>query len=204
MGCDGAPGSMRFKCVHEDQVCDGVPTCQDMSDEMDCFHFTDPLVPPASGQRLWCVLPSPTLVTSLRSTRVHTVSSEWTRAGGRPRRADIARMHTLLKRARRKGVGYWRISAFAPTNMDYVRRTWLETDVLPRLATTARRCAPTTCRLWQLAHLCPPPPPAATTASRWPLACLCPPAPARPYVLRCAALWHNARRLLYQSVVRTC
>lgn len=62
MGCDGAPGSMRFKCVHEDQVCDGVPTCQDMSDEMDCFHFTDPLVPPASGQRLWCVLPSPTLV----------------------------------------------------------------------------------------------------------------------------------------------
>ena len=36
-------------------------------------------------------------------------------------------------------MGWWRLEAFAPSNMEYVRRTWLETDVLPRLATTARR-----------------------------------------------------------------
>lgn len=41
---------------------------------------------------------------------------------------------------RRKGVGIWRIASFGPTNMDYVRQTWLDAEVLPRLAVTARRC----------------------------------------------------------------
>ena len=54
VACDGAPGSLRLRCVHEEQVCDGVPNCADLSDERDCFHFTDPLAPPAPGQRLWC------------------------------------------------------------------------------------------------------------------------------------------------------
>lgn len=55
IGCDGTPGAWSFKCIHEEQLCDGVPQCVDLSDELNCFHFTDPFVPPATGQRIWWV-----------------------------------------------------------------------------------------------------------------------------------------------------